>query len=242
MFSVAVCDDEVIFAEHIAAICNNILKEHFKKEEAFSVHLFSNGYDLIAKHGNSIWYDIIFLDILMDQIDGITVAANIRKKDKNVKIVFLTSSIEFALKGYEVQAYQYLMKSFNESNERKQLEIIMDQIISEKNKGKWFFFKDGTGFRRISTDNILYFEISGRKTAIHTTNGKIILNEKLSEISKQLDKEQFIQCHQSYIVNFKYAVEIQRYKLFLTNEEMIPLSRKYWESVKTAFLKNVSTR
>ena len=169
MFRIAVCDDELIFAEKIADACNNILKKRFEEEKSFSVDLFTNGIELISKHGNDIWYDIIFLDILMGQINGITLASIIRSKDKNVPIVFLTSSSEYVLKGYEVKAYRYLIKSITEFNEWNQLEQVIDEILREKKKKeKWLVLKDGGGFKRIAFEDILYMEIFGRKTKLHT--------------------------------------------------------------------------
>lgn len=241
MFRIAVCDDELIFAEKIAGACKSILEKHFGEEKFFSVDLFTNGVDLISEHGKDVRYDIIFLDILMDQIDGITVASVIRSKDKNVPIVFLTSSDEYALKGYEVQAYRYLIKSISEFNGWSQLEMVIDQILAErKKKEKRLLLKEGGGFKSIAFEDILYLEIYGRKTKIHTKRENLICNEKMSEIAEQLDDEIFIKCHQSYIINLKYAYEIRKYHFILANKATIPISRVYWEDVKAAFLYNVS--
>jgi len=245
MFRIAVCDDEFIFAESIANACKSILEKRFGKEseKSFSVDFFTNGVDLLSKHGNDFWYDIIFLDIIMDQINGITLASVIRSQDKNVPIVFLTSSDEYALKGYEVQAYRYLIKSIAEFNEWSQLETVIDQLLIEKKKKqKRLTLKVAGGFKRIAFEDILYLEIYERKTKIHTKREDLIYNEKIGEISKQLDENIFIKCHQSYIVNLKYACEISRYNLVLINKVIIPISRVCWEDVKTAFLYNVSSR
>jgi DNA-binding LytR/AlgR family response regulator len=110
----------------------------------------------------------------------------------------------------------------------------------DNNKKKWFLFKDRTGLKRIPAGDILYLEISGRKTAIHTETEIILCNEKLFEISHKLDGDQFIQCHQSYVVNLQYVFEIHKCQLVLLNKEIIPLSRKHWEKVKNAFIVNFS--
>lgn len=243
MFRIAVCDDELVFAEKIANACKNILEKRLGEDKYYSVDLYTNGVDLISKHGGDICYDLIFLDILMDKIDGITLASVIRSKDKNVPIVFLTSSDEYVLKGYEVQAYRYLIKSISEFNEWSQLESVIDRLVTEKKKKeKKLLIKESGSFKRISFDDILYLEICGRKTKIHTKREKLICNEKMSEVAVQLDDEVFKKCHQSYIVNLKYVCEIKRYNFILINKEVIPISRVYWEEVKTAFLYNVSNR
>jgi two-component system response regulator LytT len=240
MFNVAVYDGDQTYTEYIAAMCNSILQERLGNKGSFSVDLFSNGIDLISRHGKNICYDIIFLDFLIDNIDGMSMASAIRAKDKNVAIVYLMSSADSDLKNCGDPTYRYLMKSLTESNQRSQLENIIDQILSEKEKKKWFLFKDKTGFKRIPTENIIYLEISGRKTAIYTSNGIILYNEKLNEIKRKLNETQFIQCHQSYIVNIKYVLEIQKSQIILLNKEIIPLSRKHREEVITAFFKNFS--
>lgn len=239
MFRIAVCDDEFIFAENIANACESVLEKRFAQKTDFSVDLFTNGIELIAKHGNDIRYDIIFLDILMDQINGLAVASAIRSTDKKVPIVFLTSSSEYALKGYEIQAYRYLIKS----HEWSQVETVIDQILAEKKKKeKKLLLQEGGGYKWVAVDDILYLEIFGRKTKIYTKRENFISNEKMSEILKQLDEEVFIKCHQSYIVNLKYAREIKRYNFVLINKVAVSISRVYWEAMKIAFLNYVSNR
>ena len=89
-------------------------------------------------------------------------------------------------------------------------------------------------------NEILYFEIQGRKVAIQTKRGNLICNETMSAVMEQLDPERFVRCHQSYIINFNYVFEIRRYEVVLMNKEVIPASRTYWDDLKRCFLKAIS--
>ena len=172
---------------------------------------------------------------MMEETDGISVASFIRKMDTAVPIVFVTSTMDFALKGYEVKAFRYIMKPL----ERKQVEDVMDRILEEK-KQDWFIARDGNGYIRIAMDDIIFFEIAGRKTAVNTVKGRFLYNGKLRQVAGMLDSKEFAQCHQSYIVNLKYIFEIRRYEIILKNKDIIPASRAYWENVKSAFLRRMS--
>lgn len=243
MFRVAVCDDQILFAESIVKMCEIILEKRFGDTKDFSVELFTNGNDLISKHGKKKKFDLIVSEIQMKEMDGITMASIIRTKDKNVPIVFLTTTDEFIMKGYEVHAYRYLIKASEEYGNWNQIESLIDRILNErKRSNKMLLLKDGGSYKRILVNDILYLEINGRGTKIHTKREKLLSKEKMSEISKHLDENIFMKCHQSYIVNLKYACEIKRYNFVLVNNGTIPISRAYWEDVKTAFLQSTLNR
>lgn len=233
MIRIAVCDDDLIFAEHAATVCRSILEE--RGQAGFVVDTFRRGEDLISAYAEQGYYDMVVLDIMMDGINGMDTAAAIRQKDHTVPIVFLTSTRDFAIQGYEVKALRYLMKPV----ERDQMAEAIVHMLAER-KRKWLFAKEGSGFRRVALDDIHSLEIFGRKTSINTKNGRLVYNGKLSEIGALLDPERFVQCHQSYIVNLQYAYEIRRYEIVLFNKEIIPASRAHWDQVKSAFLRYMS--
>lgn len=233
MIRIAVCDDDLIFLEHAVSVCRSILEE--RGQAGFAIDSFRRGEDLVSAYEEQGFYDMIILDIRMDGINGMDTAAAIRQKDATVPIVFLTSTMDFAIQGYEVKAFRYLMKPV----QREQLAEVILLMLAER-KRKWLFAKEGSGFRRVAMDDIHSLEIFGRKTSINTKNGRLFYNGKLSELAGLLDPERFIQCHQSYIVNLRYVYEIRRYEIVLFNNEIIPASRAHWDQVKSAFLRYMS--
>ncbi|MBE6036285.1 MAG: response regulator transcription factor [Clostridiales bacterium] len=232
MFRIAVCDDEKIFADEVALCCRTILE---KKQAAGEVAVFSCGRDLVDAYVKGETFDLLLLDILMDGMDGIELATAIRELDKKVPIVFVTSTAQYALKGYEVQAYRYLLKPVKQI----ELEPILAERLREKGKKRWLSLKDGAAVRRIPFEEIIYVETAGRKAIIHTDGENFTFAGRLAELENELPADRFLRCHQSYILNFSYVFEIHRYEAVLTDHTVIPISRTYWEKVKSTFLRKI---
>lgn len=232
MFRIAVCDDEKIFAEETAAHCRAILE---KKEASGEVAVFTSGRDLVNAYTKGESFDLLLLDILMDGMDGIELAVAIREMDKKVPIVFITSTAQYALKGYEVQAYRYLLKPVK----RIELEPILTERLREKSKKRWLSLKEGAAVRRIPFEDIIFVETAGRKAIIHTDAESFTFAGRLAELESELPADKFLRCHQSYILNFSYVFEIHRYEAVLTDHTVIPISRTYWEKVKSTFLRKI---
>ena len=103
-------DDRKRLQEEITKICDNKSRKDFEITEFFSGEDFIN---LIVKNENKKYFDIVFLDIYMNGITGIETAKKLRETDNQSKIIFITTSNEFASESYEVKAYEYLIKTFS---------------------------------------------------------------------------------------------------------------------------------
>lgn len=233
MFHFAICDDESVFAEHTQGLLQSIIQKQLGQTVSMRIDRFADGMDLIARYNAGVRFDMVFLDVMMETIDGLSAAAVIRAKDKQVPIVFISSYENYAIKGYEVQACRYLVKPVQE----EQLLPLVEMLLSRKKSEKWFFIKEGSSIKRIAVNELLYLAAADRKTSIHTKKDSYISSEKLSDILQQLSLKQFVQCHQSYAVNLNHVFEIRRYEIVLSNKQVIPASRAHWEKVKAAFLK-----
>ena len=122
-FNIAICDDE---AED-AAIISNYLEEY--KSADVSINLFSDARELIKSYTHANKYDIVFLDVEMPVIDGLTLAKQIRLiPDYDVKIIFVSSYPEYMQKSFDVQAYHYLEKPVS----KERLDGILERIVQEK--------------------------------------------------------------------------------------------------------------
>ena len=125
MFRIAICDDEPVFSAQIDAIIS-----HWPARPAgVRTEIFHDGDSLIRAH-EEMPFDIILLDVLMPLLNGIETAAEIRSKDKNVKIVFLTSTPEFALDSYSVKASNYLLKPVDPARLLECLSSLNDDLLT----------------------------------------------------------------------------------------------------------------
>ena len=197
MISVAICDDEKYFS-HI--LKNMIAAYMAQRGIEYSLDMFGSGNELLScLSDNAVRTTVIFLDINMEDMDGIETATRIRQFSKDVYIVFVTAYIKYSLEGYKVNAIRYLIKG--DVNFEKSLEECMDAILENMNyeiQTVSFEFKDGK--RDIVIDNIVYIESN-----LHTlrfvmrsaSNSKeeFIMIATLNEVEEILKDFGLIQCH-----------------------------------------------
>ena len=230
MIKVAICDDEEIFLNDYAKVINNIKKLYSYNIEIFK---FNSGEELLNFISiNEIKFNIIFLDIIMDKIDGIETAKKIRQIDTMTEIIFLTSSKDYALEGYEVKAYNYIVKS-SDSIEEKIYESIRD-LYSKVND--FIVINNKSGIERIETKKIVYIESNKRKIIFNTIENEYEMYEKLDNIYEELKHRGFIKVHRSYIVNREFIKKIEAKDIITTTGEIIPISRSKLDEVKLSFM------
>lgn len=225
MLRIAICDDEEFWLNEISnriSECLNLIKVQFY------IETFANGENLIT---NGLSYDVVFLDVQMNNINGIEIGEIIRKTNKDLLIVFVSAIIDYAPKGYQVDAFRYLLKvSLND-----ELPKAIDDIIRKLNINNQIFkFKQGTEEIEIPLNNILYFEILNRKLLIHTINYDIPvieINKSLTEVISNIDSSCFVKAQKSYLVNMCYILQIKNYFIYLINGINIKASQKNYKSI-----------
>lgn len=230
MIRVAICDDEKIFLDDYVKIINNIKKLYSYNIEIFK---FNSGEELLNFINiNEMKFNIIFLDIIMEKINGVETAKKIRQIDKITEIIFLTNSKDYALEGYEVKAYNYIVKS-SEFMEEKIYESIRD-LYSRVND--FIVINNKSVIERIETKEIVYIESNKRKIIFNTTECKYEMYEKLDNIYADLKQRGFIKVHRSYIVNREFIKKIEAKDIITTTGEIIPISRSKFDEVKLSFI------
>ena len=141
MLKIAICDDEKVFRDNINKYVAAYLNE---KEIYYEIDTFSSGKEIIDLGIEIKQYNIIFLDINMDDVDGIVTAQKIREYSSEIYIVFVTAYINYSLEGYKVEAIRYLLK--NNTNLEASISECMDAILHKMNlvvKKKKFKFNEG---------------------------------------------------------------------------------------------------
>lgn len=235
MFKIAICDDEEIFRKNIYKIIMDYMD---KNGMLCEIDEFESGNEFINLGINMTKYDIVFLDINMDEIDGIETAQEIRKVSNDIFIVFVTAFINYAVEGYSVNAIRYILK-----NNENFAELIFECIgaISKKMnysvKKKEFKFSDGV--KNISLELLLYIESRLHKLDFHIMEDKLntySLYGKLDEFEKEMEDNAFLRIHQSYLINMKHLVSICRYEAVLNNGIKLKISKDRYKIVKEKFV------
>lgn len=231
MIRVAVCDDEKVFLNDYVKTINNIKKLYSYNIEVFK---FSSGEELLKFSSISeSKFDIIFLDIIMDNINGIETAKRIREFDKRTEIIFLTSSKDYALEGYEVGAYNYIVKSY-EYVKDKIYKAIRNLYLKDND---FIVIHNKSGIEKIEINKIIYIESNKRKIIFNTTEFKYETYEKLDNIYNKIKNRGFIKTHRSYIINRAFIKKIESRDIITTTEDIIPISRGRLGEVRLSFIK-----
>lgn len=233
MYKVALCEDEEIFSDNLKTVCNNILNKFCRE---YSIYVFNSSTELLNSILNqSCKYDMLLLDIIMDGINGIELAKKVRALDQNVSIIFITSSQNYTLQGYDVKALNYLMKPVNSDK--------LERLISEDYKNKflntYILLESALGKQRTQINDIIYLETVGRKVEVVLHDGKAYYSGRLAVLLEELPKDIFIRCHQAFAINIANTRYITNHDAITINDEKIPISRTFSKDVKKAFARQL---
>lgn len=226
---IAVCDDEPIDRRQIADLTNEIMGA---EGLACSVSGYESAATLLTAIQDGAQFHILLLDVMMQGLDGMELAAALRKLGDNTAIIFISSNREMALRGYEVSAARYLAKPLREERLREAL-LYCYKTFCEK---KEIPLPTAKGQRRISLSDILYVEAMERVTKLALTDRLEEVGMKFSDLSALLPERQFVLCHRSYLVNLEHIAYIRSRDLELTTGEVLPVSRYRAEDLQKRFV------
>ncbi len=224
---IAICDDS---AEDIACLSTAL----FAYEPSFEITSYVNGKTLLDEflEGNHL-VDLLFLDIYMPEINGIEIAKKLCTRYKDVKIIFLSSSKDFYPEAYEVFAFNYIVKPFD----RERLYAVLDRALEElrRESGQKIVIGFKGTVHRVDCKDIQYIESQNRILLFHLTDERVLqCYGRLDEILKELPEQSFFRCHQSFIINLFYVMEM-REDYFQVGKTVISISRKYSKQVKKQY-------
>ncbi len=193
-FKVAIVDDDR--AE--SAVIHDYLNKYSRETgDEFTSDFFEDG-DTIALDYKPI-YDIIFLDIEMELLDGMSTAKHIRRIDKNVVIIFITNTPQYAVKGYEVDALSYLLKPVSYFAFAHEVRRSVERL--KKRRSAFILLTGKYGAERIETRDILFAESMKHKLIIYTVSQKYVQSGTMKDIERKLSDHGFFRCNNCYLVN-----------------------------------------
>lgn len=232
MINFAICDDDKEYID----IINRYLNDYLKcKRIDYTVHKFTSGNDLLLSSYEK--FDIILLDADMPEIDGIETAKKLRNKNKNCIIVYISAYVDYAMFGYEVQAYRYILKNNLERLFATTMDSILKNFYSQEEKIhiSMKYVENDVNLSDIiyveSKKRILEYHIYGNDNKIYSTYGKI------SDMAPFLESKGFLRIQKSYIVNMRYIQNIVNYTVTLSNGENLKTTiREYNKILDTCTL------
>ena len=233
MIKIAFCDDDMEVLHQM----NELLDRYrVERNEDITYAAFQSPFELLTEIEKGIRPDILFLDVVMPGQNGMDVAKEIRQYDTNMKIIFLTSSPEFAVESYSVGAYFYQLKPIWEESFFR----LMDAVLAEceKKKKNSLILRSKDGITRIDLQQLEYFEVLGRKLLFHLGNGAVLESAgSLDDLAGQLMQySNFFRPHRSFLVNMEYIQNISSRSIKMVNDAEIPIPHGKCSEIKNTYM------
>lgn len=227
-YKIAICDDEASVIEYVSSIVT-----YWGTESGHTIVLrsFSSAESFLFSYEDENDYDILLLDIEMGQMDGVSLAKTIRKKNETVQIVFITGYSEYISEGYEVAALHYLMKPVKPEKLLEVLNRAAEKL--EKNERILTLSLSGE-MVRIPLHEIAYIDVNGNYITLHGKEDYTI-KKTLGEIQKELD-DRFFKVGRSCIVNLNIVQRVTKTDCYLSDGSILPLPRGAYEPLNRAII------
>lgn len=231
MLKIAICDDNMMELTAIAKLLNQYRVD---KGKDIKYNAFHGAFNLLEAMRQQS-YDVLILDILMPGIDGMRVAQEIRQFDCQVKIIFLTSSTEFAVDSYAVQAHYYLLKP----GTANRLFPIMDRIFLDAQRATdSLYLQSSSSVARLYFNHIELLEVNNKKLLFHLSDGRTseINGALLNYEEAFLCRKEYVKVHRSYLVNMEFVDTFGTKELITCAKKIVPISRLLFAQVREAYM------
>lgn len=231
MIRIALVDDDI---KHISLLKSYIEKCSKEENLSFEIWEFSNGLNFLDEYDGNL--DVVFLDIEMPHLDGIETAKKIRQKAPSLGIVFVTNMAQYAIKGYEVNAIDFIVKPV-------EYFVFTDKLkkairFSDRNREKEIIIETDNSVSRLRVSQIVYVEKDKNYLLYHTKEGAYRMRGTMLSVEEVLTPEGFTKCNSGCIVNLRYVTRVERDSL-LVDGYVLPVSRQRRKAVKEDFMKYI---
>ena len=227
MIKISIVEDDKKQAELLSQYVNRYGEEN---EYMFDITHFDNAQSFLASDQN---FDIVFMDIELPDGNGMDVIRKVRETDKKIVVIFVTNLAQYAVEGYKVRAFDFIVKpisyynfSLNFPNVLECLEINKDIELWIKAKGEEI---------RLLASRITYIEVMKHDLIFHTKDGTFMTSGSISNVADMLEDAPFFFCNRCYLVNLKYVTQVNQAQV-LVDGEWLQISRRK----RTEFLKNLN--
>lgn len=228
MIQLAIVEDDALYAKQLQEYLD---KYQQQTGQRFAIRFFSDGEDIIEQYRAD--FDIILMDIQMRFMDGMTAARMIREKDEKVIIIFITNMTSYTIRGYEVDAMDYVLKPISYPVFAQKLGRAIRRLSSSG--GYSFLVMVADGVRKVDAAKIYYIESQSHVMTYHTESGAFQGKGSLDELEKRLTPYGFFRSNKCYLVNMHYVDGVEDGCCLIAGDRLLISRRK-----RTAFLEQLS--
>lgn len=228
MIKIAICDDspsDAVYLEKLCLECDMLYE--------FETQIFTSS-DLFLDAHQKDPYDIVFLDIEMPEQNGIELGMQLKEINRQTIIIFSTSYPQYAIEGYNCEAFQYLLKPVSKEKLQTTLRRVIQKISILH---QYHCVKTKNTVQRIPISEIFFIEYCRKHIIYHTKNNRIETTGRFSDVIHALQKYGFYQIHQGYIVNLAKIKSIQGYSVILEDNSSVLVSVRKKSAVLLAYAK-----
>lgn len=216
MIRVAIVEDEDVPAQNLIKYLGRFQDEN---DLQFEIARYSSGEEFLSAYKNQ--FDLVLMDIELPDRDGMSVCHDLRKLDAGVIIIFVTNLAQYAVKGYEVDALDFVVKPVAYPVMALKIKRAVDRIKRfSRREGRKITVKDGDLTRSIEHADIKYIEILAHKIIFHTIHGNFKSYGTLKKLEVEFSDTDFIRCNSCYLVNLKYVTSVSGYSCVVGGEEL----------------------
>ena len=219
MIRIAIVEDEDSYVQVLTGYLKQYETEH---SLSFQISVFHDGLDIVSEYKAD--YDIILLDIQMKHLDGMKTAEKIRELDEDVSFIFITSTIQFAVQGYLVDALGYVVKPVAYLAFSQILGKAVKKVKQKQQKDYMTIEVEG-GQMRLDISQIYYIESQRHNILFHTEKGDFLTAGPMKKVEALLKDKGFSKCHNAYLIHLMHVTGIVQNNVLLSDSTTLPVSR-----------------
>ena len=221
MIRIAIVEDEDSYVQVLTGYLKQYETEH---SLSFQISVFHDGLDIVSEYKAD--YDVILLDIQMKHLDGMKTAEKIRELDEDVSFIFITSTIQFAVQGYLVDALGYVVKPVAYLAFSQILGKAVKKGEAKNSKKDYMTIEVEGGQMRLDISQIYYIESQRHNILFHTEKGDFLTAGPMKKVEALLkDKRIFPKCHNAYLIHLMHVTGIVQNNVLLSDSTTLPVSR-----------------
>lgn len=233
---IAICDDGADCLKQVIDVANAYIAD--RPQTSLTLTSFSNPHDLLESAHRIGGYDIYILDVVMPGMNGIQLGMKLRAAEHDGKIIYLTSSEEYAIDSFKVKAFNYILKPIQKNDFYQTMDEAIASLAAKKEKFMVIKTKDGAA--RVNYENILYVELNKRVLVYHLIGGKTLESVQIrttftTAVAELLSDRRFAPCGASMAINLTHVALVSAENVTFDDSTGLFLSKKICRELRMAW-------